>query len=126
MDLSNPETREQRRHKYVREKIARVLGASPSSIDPDRPLTELGLDSLIAVELMTALRIDIGLELPVVKLLQGITMNGLASLALERTPGSASEAVAALPQPEAVSMAVGYQPDPVKLRRCRRLPLRCR
>ncbi len=108
VDLSDPATREQRLQEYLREKIARVLGASPSSIDPDRPLTELGLDSLIAVELMTALRIDIGLELPVVKLLQGITMNGLASLALERSPGSASQAVAAvpLPEPEAVPIAV--------------------
>ena len=59
-----------------------------ASVQPDRPLTECGLDSLIAVELMTALRIDLGLEIPVVKLLQGITMNGLVVLALEQARAS--------------------------------------
>ena len=99
VDLSDPATRRQRIDQYLREKIARVLGASAASIEPDRPLTEIGLDSLIAVELMTTLRIDIGLELPVVKLLQGVSMNGLATLALEQANGSASvRPLAASPQ----------------------------
>jgi 1-acyl-sn-glycerol-3-phosphate acyltransferase len=101
VDLSDPATRRQRLDEYLRGKIARVLGASPASIEPDRALTEMGLDSLIAVELMTALRIDIGLELPVVKLLQGISMNGLASLALDQMP----DATAAVAQPVAMPHA---------------------
>ena len=48
---------------------------------------------------MTALRIDIGLELPVVKLLQGTTMNGLASLALEQHRSSATTVVPSEPAP---------------------------
>lgn len=82
VDLSDPEMRHERLEAYLRQKIARVLGASPASIEGDKPLTEFGLDSLIAVELMTAIRVDLGVEVPVVKLLDGITMNGLAALAL--------------------------------------------
>ena len=43
----------------------RVLGLEPgASIDPDRPLSELGLDSIMAVELRNALGADLALERP--------------------------------------------------------------
>jgi acyl carrier protein len=35
--------------------LARVLGAALGRIDPDRPMGELGVDSLMAVELLTAI-----------------------------------------------------------------------
>jgi acyl transferase domain-containing protein/acyl carrier protein/Zn-dependent alcohol dehydrogenase len=44
----------------------RFLGTAPSSqIDPRRPLTELGFDSLMAVDLRTALEGQVGRPLPV-------------------------------------------------------------
>ena len=119
LDLSDPATRELRLHEYLRDKIARVLGASNASIDPDRALTELGLDSLIAVDLMTALRIDLGLELTVVKLLQGVSMNALAALALEqvREPSSnATEAAASPLAPAEIPLAmeaIAIEPPPL-------------
>ena len=36
---------------FLRDKVARVLGASAAKVEIDTPLTELGLDSLMAVEL---------------------------------------------------------------------------
>ncbi|WP_345639388.1 type I polyketide synthase, partial [Rugosimonospora acidiphila] len=49
----------------VRAEVAAVLGhADPSTVDPRRPFTELGFDSLTAVELRDALRSRTGLELP--------------------------------------------------------------
>jgi 1-acyl-sn-glycerol-3-phosphate acyltransferase len=113
VDLSDPATRRQRLEEYLRGKVARVLGASPASIEPDRALTELGLDSLIAVELMTALRIDIGLELPVVKLLQGISMNGLASLALDQIPATAAVEPPVVVHADPVPVAVRTAPAAV-------------
>ncbi len=72
---------------YVRAKVGRALGIPAAKVDVDRALTDLGLDSLIAVELMTVLKNELGVEFPVVKLLQGITIEGLAALVVEQIAG---------------------------------------
>ncbi len=117
VDLSDPETRRQRVDEYLRQAISRVLGTSPGRIQPDTPLTECGLDSLIAVELMTTLRMDLGLEIPVVKLLQGMTLNSLAAIAIEQhyavpapapskaPPAQEAEAAIEPPAPTITAMA---------------------
>jgi 1-acyl-sn-glycerol-3-phosphate acyltransferase len=69
---------------FLKEKVGKVLGHSPSKLDVERPLNDLGFDSLIAVELMTILRMELGVELAAVKLLQGVTIDGIATLALEQ------------------------------------------
>jgi len=49
----------------VREEVARVLGFStPEDIDPARGLNELGLDSVMAVELKTRIEKSLGISLP--------------------------------------------------------------
>ena len=48
----------------VRGLVAAVLGASPRSIDFDEPLRDLGLDSLMAVELRNRLGVAVGTTLP--------------------------------------------------------------
>jgi acyl transferase domain-containing protein len=50
---------------YVAAEVAWVLGAeSPGALRADQPLNEAGLDSNLAVDLLTALRRDLRLELP--------------------------------------------------------------
>jgi 1-acyl-sn-glycerol-3-phosphate acyltransferase len=71
---------------YLREKVAKVLGIAPSRLDDQAPLTGMGFDSLIAVELMTVLKMELGVELPVVKLLQGVSLAGLSALVIEQLP----------------------------------------
>ena len=79
---------------FLREKVGKVLGLSPSKLDVERVLTEIGFDSLIAVELMTVLRMELGVHLAAVKLLQGVSISGLATLVLEQLgDGGASDAV---------------------------------
>lgn len=75
---------------FLREKAGKVLGVSPKKFDVDRPLTEVGLDSLIAVELMTVLRVELGVELAAVKLLQGASISAIATMALEQLGGDAA------------------------------------
>jgi acyl carrier protein len=55
----------------VRAEVARVLGASESEVDPNRPLNELGLDSLMAVELQNWIESDLRLQLPTMALMKG-------------------------------------------------------
>ncbi|MEO8619716.1 MAG: SDR family NAD(P)-dependent oxidoreductase [bacterium] len=82
--------RRERATQFLREKVGKVLGLSPVKLDGERALTELGFDSLMAVELMTVLRVEVGVELAAVKLLQGVSIAGLATLVLDQL-GGASE-----------------------------------
>ena len=81
---------------FLRERVGKVLGISPAKLADDRPLTTIGFDSLIAVELLTVLHMQLGVELPAVKILQGATIEGLATLVLEQL-GAGTGEPAALP-----------------------------
>nr|WP_314073712.1 SDR family NAD(P)-dependent oxidoreductase [uncultured Roseococcus sp.] len=52
----------------VSEEVARVLRLQVTEIDPDRPLIEAGLDSLLTLELRLGLERRIGFELPMLSL----------------------------------------------------------
>ena len=69
---------------YVTEQVARVLGLSPSQLDIHQPLTNLGLDSLMAVELKNRIAADLGVNVPMVKFLQGFSVAQAASQLLEQ------------------------------------------
>jgi acyl transferase domain-containing protein/NADPH:quinone reductase-like Zn-dependent oxidoreductase len=67
---------------FVGEHVARVVGvASARSIDPDQPLHELGLDSLMAVELRNRLGTGLGLSrsLPATLVFDHPTLEALAA-----------------------------------------------
>ena len=83
---------------YLQSRIGLVLGSGSATIDPDRPLTDLGLDSLMAVELLATLKSELGVEVAVVQLLQGVTLADLAALVLtELEPRRAATPTAELP-----------------------------
>jgi acyl transferase domain-containing protein/NADP-dependent 3-hydroxy acid dehydrogenase YdfG/acyl carrier protein len=50
---------------YVKTQVARVLGTATDTLDLDQGFTELGLDSLTAVELRNRLQTDVGQPLPI-------------------------------------------------------------
>jgi phthiocerol/phenolphthiocerol synthesis type-I polyketide synthase D len=50
-----------------------------STLEPDQPLTELGMDSLLAVRIRNAVRADFGVEPPVALLLQGASLADLTA-----------------------------------------------
>jgi NAD(P)-dependent dehydrogenase (short-subunit alcohol dehydrogenase family)/acyl carrier protein len=59
--------------------FAAVLGTSEERLDLDRPVTELGLDSLMGVELRSKIEADMGVELSMMNVFSGATISSLAS-----------------------------------------------
>lgn len=57
----------------VVEEIARVLRLPPKEIDRHRPLAEIGMDSLMMLELRTTVEASLQIELPMMSLASGIT-----------------------------------------------------
>jgi aryl carrier-like protein len=68
----------------LREQVARVLGASPDKLDVQKSLTDLGLDSLMAVELRNWIEGDLRLSLPTVELMKGPSVARVAELLNEQ------------------------------------------
>ncbi len=64
---------------YLTEIVARVLGQSPSKLDVQQPLSNLGLDSLMAVELKNRIVVDLGVNVPIVTFLSGPSVEQAAS-----------------------------------------------
>jgi acyl transferase domain-containing protein/NADPH:quinone reductase-like Zn-dependent oxidoreductase/acyl carrier protein len=92
----------------VREHVARVVGAATAQIEADRALSDLGLDSLMAVELAEALEHDVGRPISVMQMIQAGTVGGVVDVVLRglRTakPGGA-KAEAPAPSSAAVGIA---------------------
>ena len=76
---------------YLREQAAGKLGLAPSQLDVESPLHQLGVDSLVAVELRAQIERDVGIVVPVVRLLDGPSVTGLAGWLTERLSPATAE-----------------------------------
>ena len=78
---------------YLRARFARLTRSATAAIDPDRPLTSFGLDSLVAVELRNTVESRFGIDVSLPRLLEGLTIAELTSNILtELDRGTAPEA----------------------------------
>ena len=79
--------REQRLTIYIQQEIARVLGiAEPASIEPRQRLFDLGLDSLMAVELRNHLQVSLGQSLRSTLFFDFPTLESLANYLAQQIP----------------------------------------
>lgn len=68
---------------YIQTLVAKVLRIPESQLDVQQSLSNMGLDSLMAIELRNQLD-NIGVTIPLANLIQGISITQLASEVLER------------------------------------------
>ena len=94
-----PRQRHQLLERYLRKQVARSTKVPLSRLDTRQPLSTLGLDSLMAVELRHNLETDLGVLLPVETLLQTSSIAQLATHVADRlaTPERDSQTWPILP-----------------------------
>lgn len=73
----------------VRDVVGSVLRVKPDSLRDDQPLTDLGLDSLMGVEIENLIESSIGVALPPTSLMRARTIGQIASLISEHLGGDA-------------------------------------
>jgi acyl transferase domain-containing protein/acyl carrier protein len=80
----------------VRGHAARVLGTSAAQVNTDQPLSDLGLDSLMAVELAGGLERDLGQPVSVMQMLTAGSLSAIAELVM-KTVGLSTEETPKVP-----------------------------
>ena len=72
----------------LKREVGEILRVSPDKIDPARSIYDMGLDSLMGVELVVALESRFGTRLPVMALSQSPTILKLAEQIIQQLKGS--------------------------------------
>ncbi len=80
----------------VREVVGSVLRVKPESLRDDQPLTDLGLDSLMGVEIENSLEAAIGVALPPTSLMRARTIGQIATLIASHMGGKPAPAAPAI------------------------------
>jgi phthiocerol/phenolphthiocerol synthesis type-I polyketide synthase C len=105
---AEPEERRPLVERFLVEQIAQVLKCSPAKVDAHQPLSRLGIDSLMAVELKNRVEADLETPVPVTALLQGPSLSQLATQLLEGLDAQAVALDASL-SPEAAEDGIEAQ-----------------
>jgi thioester reductase-like protein len=69
---------------YLQGKVAKVLGLSNATLDTEKSLHDMGLDSLMAVELTSILRAELQVELPIRALIEDPSIDSIATLLINQ------------------------------------------
>ncbi|MCP4847493.1 MAG: amino acid adenylation domain-containing protein [Verrucomicrobiaceae bacterium] len=85
---ASPEERIKLLEEFIAEQVAGVFGTDVAKIDRDTPLTSIGLDSLMAIELMNRMESSLGINLPMGAVLNGPNIRELAASLLDQVVAS--------------------------------------
>jgi myxalamid-type polyketide synthase MxaC len=77
---------------YLQQELAQVLETEPDALDVDAPLTHVGLDSLMALEVKNRVETTHGIELPIVGLIEDPTISNLATQVAGLLEGRSADA----------------------------------
>jgi NADPH:quinone reductase-like Zn-dependent oxidoreductase/acyl carrier protein len=104
----------------LQEHVARVLRMPPAKLDLNRPLSTLGIDSLMAVELKNRIETELKVTIPLIQIAQGPSVSELAALLLAQIAGTAVATPPAEALPAAGRPAAGLFGSLLALREGRR------
>ena len=85
---ASPELRKKDLIQYLITAVAPILAVEPASIESSRPLTDFGVDSLMALEFRNRLNSDLGITIPTVRILEGATIEDLAEQIFKELPSA--------------------------------------
>jgi acyl transferase domain-containing protein/NADPH:quinone reductase-like Zn-dependent oxidoreductase/acyl carrier protein/ubiquinone/menaquinone biosynthesis C-methylase UbiE len=94
IESAGPEEKESVIAQAVREVVGSVLRVKPDTLRDDQPLTDLGLDSLMGVEIENSLEAAIGVALPPTSLMRARTIGQIASLMMAHIGGGGTATAA--------------------------------
>ena len=103
--------------------VAQVLGYDAGTLDRDLGFFEMGMDSLMALDVRTQLETALGIPLSVALLFDHPTVNALADFLAEQASGTAADTHAApaqaVPQPRPIAPAIEARdagtPEPIAI-----------
>ncbi|MDP5209829.1 SDR family NAD(P)-dependent oxidoreductase [Microbulbifer sp. 2205BS26-8] len=79
LSLCAPAERQALVERWLSHRLAELLSYNLADFDPNRPLAEVGMDSLISVEMAAVIKEKLGLKLPSMELTQSASVVGLAT-----------------------------------------------
>lgn len=100
IESAAPEERTDIVGQAVRDVVGSVLRVKPDTLRDDQPLTDLGLDSLMAVEIENSIESAIGVALPPASLMRARTIGQIVTLIAEHVGGTAAAPAPAAPVQE--------------------------
>jgi acyl carrier protein len=111
IESASPEEKEGVIAQAVREVVGSVLRVKPDSLRNDQPLTDLGLDSLMGVEIENSLEAAIGIALPPTSLMRARTIGQIAALMATHMGGTTAAASPVTPTTTAETSAAASEID---------------
>jgi acyl carrier protein len=91
---TEPEIRRSLVETYLIEQVTKVLKLPSPSLDPHQPISTMGFDSLMAIELKNQVEKDLKIIIPMVTFLEGPSVSQLTEMLLgELTAGAARSTV---------------------------------
>jgi acyl carrier protein len=83
ISAAQPERRGEMVNDYLAKETARILKLPLASVDPEKPISNLGFDSLMSIELKNQIDIDLGVNVAMARLIQGPTLRELTDWVIE-------------------------------------------
>ncbi len=86
-----PEQRKPLLVRHIQRQIAQMLGVEAAQVDARQPLSNMGLDSLMAIELRNRVKTDLGIDIPMVTFMEGQNIVDVVSYLIEQLEDPGSE-----------------------------------